>query len=148
MTHPLPSIEDHQSKSTEQGHGTTSETGPEREAVQADDELHARDPVKTAQEQEQTSETANCTFSGDLVPIDLKRFTVSGINLVECPDCGRMRRSPPLEVSSGSNRTADASNRKTLVGHQKNRLGCCRRVDPHLKSRGVVTIAGDIHAIR
>ena len=92
-----PSIGDHQSKSTEQGNenGTKSETGPEREAVQADDELHTTETVKTAQEQEQTSETANCTFSGELVPIDLKRFAASSINLVECPDCGRMRSLSP-----------------------------------------------------
>jgi len=29
--------------------------------------------------------TANCTFSG-VVPINLKRFTDSGISLVECPE--------------------------------------------------------------
>jgi hypothetical protein len=92
-----PSIGDHQSKSTEQGNGsgTKSETGPEREAVQADNVLHATETVKTAQEQERTSETANCTFSGELVPIDLKRFAASSINLVECPDCGRMRSLSP-----------------------------------------------------
>jgi hypothetical protein len=92
-----PSIGDHQLKSTEQGNGngTKSETGPEREAVQADDELHATETVKTAQEQAQTNETANCTFSGELVPIDLKRFADSSINLVECPDCGRMRSLSP-----------------------------------------------------
>jgi len=37
----------------------------------------------------------NCTFSGEQVPIDLKRFTDSGINLVECPRCGRMRSLSP-----------------------------------------------------
>src|SRR5258708_33400183 len=48
-----PSIGDHQSKSTEQGNGngTKSETGPEPEAVQADDELHATETEKTAQDQ-------------------------------------------------------------------------------------------------
>jgi hypothetical protein len=35
-----------------------------------------------------------------------------------------------------------------LVGHRKNRLGCCRRVDPHLKSRGVLAIVNDVHTIR
>ncbi len=44
-----------------------------------------------------TSKTANCTFSGELVAIDLKRFTDSGINLVECPDCGRMRSLSPVK---------------------------------------------------
>ncbi len=92
-----PSIEDHQMKSTEQGNGngTKSEKDPEREATQPDDELHATETVKTAQEQERTNETANCTFSGELVPIDLKRFADSGINLVECPVCGRMRSLSP-----------------------------------------------------
>jgi hypothetical protein len=28
--------------------------------------------------------------------IDLKRFTDSGISLVECPDCGRMRSLSPV----------------------------------------------------
>src|SRR6266496_1915572 len=36
-----------------------------------------------------------CMFSGEQVPIDLKRFTNSGINLVECPRCGRMRSLSP-----------------------------------------------------
>lgn len=53
--------------------------------------------AETAQEQEHTSKTANCAFSGEQVPIDLKRFTDSGINLVECPDCGRMRSLPPVK---------------------------------------------------
>ena len=51
--------------------------------------------AKTAQEQEHTSKTANCTFSGELVPIDLKRCTDSGVSLVECPHCGRMRSLSP-----------------------------------------------------
>ncbi|GHO64152.1 hypothetical protein KSC_030440 [Ktedonobacter sp. SOSP1-52] len=74
-----PSIEDPPSESTEQenGNGTKSETDPEREAVQADDGLHATETVETAQEQEHTSKTANCTFSGELVPIDLNRFVLA-----------------------------------------------------------------------
>jgi hypothetical protein len=51
--------------------------------------------AQTAQEQEPSPKTANCTFSGELVPTDLKRFTGSNINLVECPDCGRMRSLSP-----------------------------------------------------
>jgi hypothetical protein len=51
--------------------------------------------VETAQEQDHTSKTANCTFSGVVISIDLKRFTDSGINLVQCPDCGRMRSLSP-----------------------------------------------------
>jgi hypothetical protein len=52
--------------------------------------------VETAKEQEGTSKTANCTFSG-VVCIDLQRFTNSGINLVECPGCGRMRSLSPVK---------------------------------------------------
>src|SRR6266536_665007 len=51
--------------------------------------------AQTAQEQEHTSKTANCTSSGELVPIDLKRFTESSVSLVECPRCGRMRSLSP-----------------------------------------------------
>jgi hypothetical protein len=51
--------------------------------------------AETAKEQEPSPKTANCTFSGELVPIDLKRFTESSINLVECPHCGRMRSLSP-----------------------------------------------------
>lgn len=71
---------------------------PERQTVPEKDVPHGAKTVETAQtaqEQEHTSKTANCTFSGELVPIDLKRFTDSGINLVECPDCGRMRSLSP-----------------------------------------------------
>jgi len=52
--------------------------------------------VETAKEQEDTGKTANCTFSG-VVRIDLQRFTNSGINLVECPGCGRMRSLSPVK---------------------------------------------------
>lgn len=52
--------------------------------------------VETAKEQEDTGKTANCTFSG-VVRIDLQRFTNSGINLVECPGCGRMRSLTPVK---------------------------------------------------
>ncbi len=52
--------------------------------------------VETVKEQEDTGKTANCTFSG-VVRIDLQRFTNSGINLVECPGCGRMRSLTPVK---------------------------------------------------
>jgi hypothetical protein len=53
--------------------------------------------AETAKEQEEhTSKTANCTFSG-VVRIDPQRFAESGINLVECPDCGRMRSLSPIK---------------------------------------------------
>src|SRR5260370_2452002 len=56
-----PSIGEHQLKSTEQGNGngTKSETVPEREPVQADDELHATETRQTGPELEQTTETAH-----------------------------------------------------------------------------------------
>ena len=52
--------------------------------------------VETVKEQEPSSKTANCTFSG-VVHIDPQRFTDSGINLVECPGCGRMRSLTPVK---------------------------------------------------
>jgi hypothetical protein len=81
--------------------------------------------VETAKEQAQTTTSPNCTFSGELVPIDLKRFTDSGINMVECPRLQEERvRSPQARASSGSkhtpkHRAADPSDRETLVGHRK-----------------------------
>jgi hypothetical protein len=36
-----------------------------------------------------------CTFSGMVVHIPLKRFQESGVTLVECPDCARMRTLEP-----------------------------------------------------
>ncbi len=87
-----PSIEDPQSESTEQGkeNGTASE----QEAVQTNVQAETGERVE---EQAQTSTEPNCTFSGELVPIDLKRFTDSGISLVECPGCGRMRSLSPVK---------------------------------------------------
>jgi AAA domain len=71
---------------------------PQRQTVsekEQQNEAKTGETAETAQEQEHTSKTANCTFSGELVPIDLKRFADSGINLVECPHCGRMRSLSP-----------------------------------------------------
>ncbi len=70
---------------------------PERQTVLEKEQQNTMKTVETAKEPEHTSKTANCTFSGELVPIDLKRFTDSGINLVECPDCGRMRSLSPVK---------------------------------------------------
>jgi predicted ATPase len=50
--------------------------------------------------------------------------------------------------STHPTQAADSSDRETLVGHRKNRLGCCRRVDLYLKSRSVVAIVNNVHAIR
>jgi hypothetical protein len=92
-----PSVEVPQPQSPEQENGskTEPETEPERETMPVNHESHATETVITVGEQEHTSKTANCTFSGELVPIDLKRFTDSGMSLVECPDCGRMRSLSP-----------------------------------------------------
>jgi hypothetical protein len=68
---------------------------PERQTVPEKEQQNTTQPLETAKEQEQTSKTANCTFSGELVSIDLKRFTESSISLVECPHCGRMRSLSP-----------------------------------------------------
>ncbi|GLV55891.1 hypothetical protein KDH_27350 [Dictyobacter sp. S3.2.2.5] len=73
---------------------------PEQQAVSENAVPNATSTVETvgtAQEQETSPKTANCTFSGERVPIDLKRFTNSGISLVECPDCGRMRSLSPVK---------------------------------------------------
>jgi len=52
--------------------------------------------VETVQEQVQTSKTPKCTFFG-VVPIDSKRFTDSGIAVMECPDCSRTRSLSPVK---------------------------------------------------
>ena len=73
---------------------------PERQTVPENERASTTktaETVETAQEQAQTSTSPNCTFSGELVPIDLKRFTESSINLVECPHCGRMRSLSPVK---------------------------------------------------
>jgi hypothetical protein len=59
---------------------------PEQQAVSENkqqNETNTVETVETAKKQEHTSKTVYCTFSG-VVRIDLKRFTDSGINLVEC----------------------------------------------------------------
>jgi hypothetical protein len=58
---------------------------PERQTVPENEQQNTTKTVETAKEQAHTSKTANCTFSGELVPIDLKRFTESSVSLVECP---------------------------------------------------------------
>jgi hypothetical protein len=68
---------------------------PERQTVPKNEQQNTTKTVETAKEQEHTSKTAHCTFSGELVPIDLKRFTESSVSLVECPHCGRMRSLSP-----------------------------------------------------
>jgi hypothetical protein len=93
-----PSAEAPLPPSTEQGNEskTEPETKPEREAAQADHDPHNTETVVTASEQVQTVKTPKCTFPGK-VSIELERFQDSGIQLVECPDCGRTRTLTPLK---------------------------------------------------
>jgi hypothetical protein len=73
-----------------------NEKEPERQTVSEKEQQNTTETVETAKEQEPSPKTANCTFSG-VVSIDLKRWTSSGISLVECPDCGRMRSLSPVK---------------------------------------------------
>ena len=63
----------------------------ERETVFTNGQQNTTKTVGTAKEQVQTSTSPKCTFSSEVVAIDLKRFADSGIALVECPDCSRTR---------------------------------------------------------
>jgi hypothetical protein len=89
-----PSIEVSQLQPNREEPERANETEPQQETGQANGQ---QSTTKTAQELAQTSTSPNRTFSGGLVPIDLKRFTDSGISLVECPDCRRMRSLSPVK---------------------------------------------------
>lgn len=67
---------------------------PERQTVQENEQ---RNPTETVQEPVQTSTAPKCTFSRTVIPIDLKRFSESGVSSVECPDCGRTRSLSPVK---------------------------------------------------
>ena len=68
-----------------------SANGTELETVQESEQQNTKKTVETAKEQVQTSTSPKCTFSSEVVAIDLKRFADSGVALVECPDCSRTR---------------------------------------------------------
>jgi hypothetical protein len=102
-----PSVEVPQSESTEQGNGSGTE--PEQEAVPANQQQNTTETVGTVGEQTHTVKTPKCTFPG-VVSIDLKRFTDSGVALVECPDCSRTRSLSP---SKGVLRFKSHDKRKT-----------------------------------
>ncbi|GHO55833.1 ATP-binding protein [Ktedonobacter robiniae] len=68
---------------------------PERQTVPESGQAETPQLHETMKEQERTDTSSNCMFSGELIPIDLKRFTESSIKLVECPHCGRMRTLSP-----------------------------------------------------
>jgi AAA domain len=53
-----------------------------------------QNPTKTVEAQVQPSTSPKCPFSR-VVAIDLTRFADSGVALVECPDCSRMRSLSP-----------------------------------------------------
>src|SRR6266702_3334803 len=85
-----PSVEVPQSEAAEQGRGSGAEPGvePERAARPANQQPNT---TETGGEQVQA---AKCTLSG-VVSIELKRFLDSGVLLIECPDCARMRSLSP-----------------------------------------------------
>ncbi len=68
-----------------------SANGTELETVLISEQQSTTKTVETAKEQVQTSTSAKCTFSSEVVAIDLKRFADSSVALVECPDCSRTR---------------------------------------------------------
>jgi hypothetical protein len=99
---------------------------PEQQAVSENAVPNETNTVETAKELEQPGKTANCTFSGELVPIDLKRFIGSGINLVECPDCGRMRSLSPIK---GVLRFKAHARRKQQTKHPSKRWSATGKTD-------------------
>lgn len=86
-------VEDRDAETKDRANGKE----PQRETVQGNEQQNTTKTVETAKEQVQTSTSPKCTFSRMVVPIDLKRFTDSGVTLVECPDCGRTRSLSPVK---------------------------------------------------
>ncbi len=84
-------IEDQSAETKDRANGNE----PERQAVQENEQQNPTETVGTAKEPVQTSTAPRCTFSRTVIPIDLKRFTDSGVSSVECPDCGRNRSISP-----------------------------------------------------
>jgi hypothetical protein len=71
--------------------GSMPETEPHQETRRANGQQHT---TPTVDAQAPPSPSAKCTFAG-VVAIDLTRFADSGVALVECPDCARMRSLSP-----------------------------------------------------
>ncbi len=117
-----PSIEAPQSEPTEQGNGSGTE--PERKAMPANHVPHTTETVGTVGEQVQTGKTPKCTFSG-VVSIELQRFLDSGVTLVECPDCARMRTLSP---SKGVLRFPSHDKRKTNAPVTSQRWAMCETI--------------------
>ncbi len=82
-----------------------------------------RDPVG---DQIQTAKIPKCTFSGVVVPIDLKRFLDSDVALVECPDCASTRT---LEPHGGVLRFKSHDKRKTTTPHTERRWAAKGEMD-------------------
>ncbi len=75
----------------------TNGNEPERQIVQENEQQNPTKTAETAKEPVQTSTSPKCAFSRTVIPIDLKRFTNSGVTSVECPDCGRTRSRSPVK---------------------------------------------------
>ena len=68
---------------------------PEKQTIPENERAKTSQTAGTAEEPAPMSTSPNCTFSGEVVSIDPTQFTDSGITLVECPHCGRMRSLSP-----------------------------------------------------
>src|SRR6266545_245157 len=71
--------------------GSAPGTEPQQDTVRANGQQNT---TKTVDAQVPPSTSPKCTFAG-VVAIDLTRFADSGVALVECPDCARLRSLSP-----------------------------------------------------
>ena len=71
--------------------GNAYGTEPQQETRQANGQQNT---TQTVDAQVPPSTSPKCTFAG-VVAIDLTRFADSGVALVECPDCARLRSLSP-----------------------------------------------------
>ena len=91
-----PSVEISEMRDASQS-GSANGTEQREETVSSSEQQNTKQTVDTAEEPVQTSTSPKCTFSRTVIPIALKRFTESGITLVECPLCGRTRSLSPVK---------------------------------------------------
>ncbi len=89
-----PSIEVPQPQPSSAEPEQSNETEQQQETGQTNGQQNT---TKTAEEPVQTSTSPRCPFTSEVVAIDLKRFTDSGIVLVECPLCSRTRSLSPVK---------------------------------------------------
>lgn len=99
-----PEVEDPPESQTVPEH---TETGDQTPSVVQEPATTGSDAVE---DRKQSTKPPKCTFSGVVVPIELKRFLNSGIALVECPDCACTRT---LEPHGGVLRFKSHDKRKT-----------------------------------